>query len=1017
MHMVKQTYYFICFILLFLCSPVWCENLEPKGFSLPTGNYLLELKHSSTGDFLVLTRANSKGSPLYFRSLATPLFRFNRENLLSVEQIKTMVYEDNNDTREIKITGELKQTRGTYKVVFYQYKAQPGLFHWTVDLHPEEPLAITTTSRDVWFYNRNGSCPEALPFAEYCRQKGRGVGVVYGYDGEGTQSTLLYWQDFSALNDYYSFSGKTPNESIVASPDGFGHLLPVPGLIPPHRDTRVADSYLYLQPGAPTTDRDKSKRFVQMMGRIYPHIIKPETQYTDWLEVARKSVVQLQDPENWLDHKGKKYLGAYVHFPGAESFCQMEILNPLEKLNQATGIGTELINKLRPNLVDFYEPGFDGTGMYWDGLAPMGSFEADPWYFIMPQILIADQGRSGNLKAVEIALNSSRFTMKLARELDYQFLLRTELKKKEFMWPNFPENDVIGGYAYYMLQCYDLASTKSQKQEYLGEAKNAVRKMEGTSFKYLYDSLMTPLGAVAAARLAKITGDDAWLEYAYIPLADMLRYSWIWEGDYGYGRHYSTFFGVNSLNGGSLLAGCEMHHCWSLTKEFYQIAEGDMLPEANLLCSEFIKYQINVYRSTLPPFLPEGAVRNKTSLGIMRKDYYVAVESLQDGWDKSGQVGQEIYGTGGVFSIPANAYLHLPAIKSYLYCEYPVQNQGLKLQGPASQPESIGLTFRVSGKNDYFAKAEFGFDTTQVSFISMDAFSINHVENNKPGKAVPYDVVESKIRFQVQGDAQYILSYGKGNGQKSGGLVNPSNRCWMEPETPVLYVEPGKPFNLSLVYENNSNQAVSLNPSFELPKNWTLENTEAVSIPAKGSNNIPYTVIPEQGAIGDKQVITVGILDNGTRKIVRSYQVNLVEALPGFYNDSAHWDGWTMDNDISRGEWVKTTQGIQISPRGKKGWGGVLKRVAVNVDKYRYLSVNVDSTTLLWGIFIRPEGGGVSFLQSDNTRTGIITYDLKDNLRGSGIQVFDLFVYSSGGAMDIDNSVWFKWIQLSEQKP
>ena len=50
---------------------------------------------------------------------------------------------------------------------------------------------------------------------------------------------------------------------------------------------------------------------------------------------------------------------------------------------------------------------------------------------------------------------------------------------------------------------------------------------------------------------------------------------------------------------------------------------------------------------------------------------WIALEDIQDGWNKSGQVGQEVYGAGNAFGILARHYIKVPGRDFMIFTDYP----------------------------------------------------------------------------------------------------------------------------------------------------------------------------------------------------------------------------------------------------------------------------------------------------------------------------------------------------------
>jgi hypothetical protein len=71
--------------------------------------------------------------------------------------------------------------------------------------------------------------------------------------------------------------------------------------------------------------------------------------------------------------------------------------------------------------------------------------------------------------------------------------------------------------------------------------------------------------------------------------------------------------------------------------------------------------------------LPENLFSDQVKVGEVDKKLWIALEDLHDGWEKSGEVGQEVYGAGNAFGISPRHY-HKFGAGSMLYCDYPLES-------------------------------------------------------------------------------------------------------------------------------------------------------------------------------------------------------------------------------------------------------------------------------------------------------------------------------------------------------
>ncbi|MDP9046625.1 MAG: hypothetical protein M3N14_00715, partial [Bacteroidota bacterium] len=75
-----------------------------------------------------------------------------------------------------------------------------------------------------------------------------------------------------------------------------------------------------------------------------------------------------------------------------------------------------------------------------------------------------------------------------------------------------------------------------------------------------------------------------------------------------------------------------------------------------------------------PPNLPKEMLSEKVKMGEVDPNLWIAIEDIHDGWEKSGEVGQEVYGAGVAFGIVPRHYHQVPGEDFMIYVDYPSAN-------------------------------------------------------------------------------------------------------------------------------------------------------------------------------------------------------------------------------------------------------------------------------------------------------------------------------------------------------
>jgi hypothetical protein len=157
----------------------------------------------------------------------------------------------------------------------------------------------------------------------------------------------------------------------------------------------------------------------------------------------------------------------------------------------------------------------------------------------------------------------------------------------------------------------------------------------------------------------------------------------LWDCQYGNAKHFPTFFAIYPLKDAPYTAAYEEQEVYSGIHTFLKEADGleEILPSVKLLLAELVKYIINRVSYYYPPLLPREVLAKpkEVKTGEIDPNLWIALEDLQDGWNASGQVGQEVYGAGIAFGIVPRQYHKLKEEGFVVFTEYPAT--GFKKEG------------------------------------------------------------------------------------------------------------------------------------------------------------------------------------------------------------------------------------------------------------------------------------------------------------------------------------------------
>jgi hypothetical protein len=171
-------------------------------------------------------------------------------------------------------------------------------------------------------------------------------------------------------------------------------------------------------------------------------------------------------------------------------------------------------------------------------------------------------------------------------------------------------------------------------------------------------------------RLWKETKDPQYLDLSLLCLANIFKNFQLWDCNYGYAKNYTTFFAVYPLTDAKYTAAYEEQEVFAAMHDYLALAQDEDIPASvSLLLAEFIRYIVHRAAYYYPPNLPKEMLADETKTGEVDPNLWIALEDIYDGWEKAGQVGQEVYGAGVAFGIVPRHYFQVDDFM--IYIDYP----------------------------------------------------------------------------------------------------------------------------------------------------------------------------------------------------------------------------------------------------------------------------------------------------------------------------------------------------------
>lgn len=599
----------------------------------------------------------------------------------------TLVEESRDDS---SIDVRLETVVGTMRTKIEIPSDSRRFLHWRTTLHPAASLTLPDWPRDVVPIDAAGD-PMNTRGVIHTTQKGPSGGLLHASMTRPKEGSFLYVQNLTALNDYYEQTGASPADRVGGTWPELGFTPPVAAKpLGPSKEVVLSDAYVLPDRETPVDDLSVARQFLDLYAELYIAFPRPAPTHRDWPRRVHETLASLtHSPECAVDRGGRRYLLAYVGADDRppESMVQLAVLVPLAEYALSRGEDVPLIAALKANLPTFFDPEL-GTIVRWlpgeerllEGKEEhMGQYIMDSWYLYHSYLNLSRLAIAGDSAARQLFLDSVDYGVRVAQRFEYRwpvfYDMRTlEIIKAESAPGRGGENDVGAQYAQVMLQAWDLTGDR----RFLDEATRAARALHGLGFRLGYQFNNTSFGAAALLRLWRETGDELFRGLSLVCLANLVRAFWLWECDYGHGRHYSTFLGLPPLQDAVYLAIYEELEALAAFHEYLHIAGDDAHPAARLLLPEYCKYLIDRAWYHYPGELPTDVLAKKPRSGHLNRQLSIPLEDLYEGWSEAGAVGQEVYGAAAPFVFVTRHYHELRGSALTLHCNYPVQDLEIK---------------------------------------------------------------------------------------------------------------------------------------------------------------------------------------------------------------------------------------------------------------------------------------------------------------------------------------------------
>ncbi|PXY46364.1 hypothetical protein [Flavobacterium hydrophilum] len=588
---------------------------------------------------------------------------------------------DDGDTIVIALNSKL----GSYEVrVDFPNTTKP-LLHYTTTFTANVSLMIPFWPRDIIPLTEDGSV-ENTTGKIHMEQFGSRSGLIFASITKPATGSFFYFQNLTSLSEYCEATETESKNAVGGTWPEIGFQLPITDKLPlpSGKSFIISDAYVVLE--AETIEETPAicEHFLNNLVNIYKAIPQSKIEYHDWPDIAQKSLTDLYHSKGaWTQTNGIPYLNAYLcdYETPSESMVQLAVLTPYKEYENWKGEKHPIYSDIISGLPAFYDPKINCINRWLPALADKldqseeqkKEMVMDSWYLHHPLMNLARLALDGEKTAKKLLLDSVEYVIKVAHHFKYVWpvfynMETLETIKKETAPGAGGERDVAGAYAHLMLLVFKLTKEK----RYLNEAKKAAKTLTALGINILYQANNTAFAAGALLELYKITQKKLYLDISYTCLTGLFKNIQLYDCKYGYGKNYTNFFSVFPLNDAPYTAAYEELEVYAALSEYFiQAKDVDILPSLRTLIPEFIKYAINRIAYYYPPMLPKEMLSEEVKTGEIQSDLWIPLEDLYNGWQQSGQVGQEVYGAGMAFGIVSRQYIKIDE-DFLLFIDYPL---------------------------------------------------------------------------------------------------------------------------------------------------------------------------------------------------------------------------------------------------------------------------------------------------------------------------------------------------------
>lgn len=640
---------------------------------------------------------------------------------------------------------------GRFRAVLGHGDGALEYLRWSAWLTPARDLHIPYLPRDLVAFGPRGDSLACSGTVE-ARQRRLNTGLVYVRFAQPDLGKMLYVQDFGALDAWFQATGTKPEGVVGGAWPVLGYLPPTKpddprSCLPAGTEIPLQASHLVFRAKPEEEERESAWQFLDMLGTIYPNLVRPSTVRRDWVGRSRRTIKDLASGDRLRSrHFGHTYFHPYTDAEHPDSMVQLAILVGLRDWSAWSGEEIALERQIASGMERFYDSKLKTLRRYLPDVGDDKNPDAvDSWYLYHPLLSLGSLALAGEDWARDLFLRSVEYGVRAARHFQYRWPIMYDITDFSVITPvaevdQLGQTDVGGIYAFVMLQAFQL----TDDGHYLKEAKAALTAARGMRFDLNYQANLTAWGATACMKLWRITDEKAWLGQSYVYLASFFHNCQVWESRLGWARHYSNFMAATCLQDAPYMAMYECYDSYAAFERYLDLAGPDLIDSVRLLLTEYCRHALHRAWWYYPDALPPEALAEKPRNGVIDRALSLPVEDLYPDGQQAGQVGQEVYGAASAMVFATRSYHRIEGAPFAVFCDHFLR--------AFTRVDNRTITFALDGEADAIA---------ELAIVKTGRARLPEVvlRNRSRERLEPARSAAGELCWEVPGDSALVLSW------------------------------------------------------------------------------------------------------------------------------------------------------------------------------------------------------------------------------------------------------------------